>query len=454
VPEPAGPNLADLAGGVAATARPGEQLEVYVARADETDIRVYDGAVESLSVARTAGVGVRVISAHRQGFAWCGTLDAAAVRDAVADARDNAPFGAPDEWNRLPEPSDLDGAAPSEIDGWRDDVLATSTDAKVALALEVERAARGRARIRGVELAAYGDTAVEVALATSTGIEASMRRTVCSCATSALAGDDGETQTGYGVFAGRSVAELDPVAAAEEATTRAARLLGARPTRSRALPVVLDPLVTRSLLSLIGGALGGEAVLKGRSVFAGREGEVMGAAGVTLVDDPTRTEAFGAASHDSEGVPTRRTTLIDEGRIAAFLHNTHTGNRAGTASTGSAVRAGYRSTPGVGFRALHLVPGPDPPEALLAAEPELLYVQTVSGLHSGTNPVSGDLSVGAEGLMVRGGAFAEPVREVTIASTLPRLLRDVTAVASDERWLPGGAAGVSVLVREMTISGT
>ncbi|MCZ7528087.1 MAG: metallopeptidase TldD-related protein [Acidimicrobiia bacterium] len=131
----------------------------------------------------------------------------------------------------------------------------------------------------------------------------------------------------------------------------------------------------------------------------------------------------------------------------------YTGRRSGRGTTGSAVRGGYRSTPGVGPRALHLVPGIRSPEEILASVPEGLYVQSVSGLHSGTNPVSGDFSVGAEGLMVRDGAFAEPVREVTIASTLQRMLLDVVEVGSDVRWLPGAAAGVTLLVSEMTMSG-
>jgi PmbA protein len=89
----------------------------------------------------------------------------------------------------------------------------------------------------------------------------------------------------------------------------------------------------------------------------------------------------------------------------------------------------------------------------MAAAGDAFYVQSVSGLHSGTNPVSGDFSVGAEGLMLRDGAFAEPVREVTIASTLPRILLDVVEVGSDLTWLPGGAAGVTLLIGEMTLSG-
>jgi PmbA protein len=114
---------------------------------------------------------------------------------------------------------------------------------------------------------------------------------------------------------------------------------------------------------------------------------------------------------------------------------------------------GFKSTPSVGARALHLQPGTKSPSEILASVPEALYVQSVSGLHSGTDPVSGDFSVGAEGLMVRDGAFAEPVRELTIASTLQRMLLDVVEVGADLTWLPGGAAGLTLMLSDMTMSG-
>ncbi len=209
--------------------------------------------------------------------------------------------------------------------------------------------------------------------------------------------------------------------------------------------------MTRSLLALLGAALSGEAVLKGRSMFVGRQGEQVAAANVTLVDDPTLPDAFGAATHDGEGVPTRRVELVAAGVLQGFLQNVYTARRAGTRTTGSAVR-GFKSTPSVGARALHLRPGTKTPEAIVASVPEALYVQSVSGLHSGTDPVSGDFSVGAEGLMVRGGSFAEPVREVTIASTLPRMLLDVVEVGADLTWLPGGS-GLTLLLSDMTMSG-
>ena len=448
------PDLLDLAQRIAGAARPREEVEAYVVRSRETEVRVFDGEVESLSMAGVEGVGVRVIDDHRQGFAWAGSLEPAVVDETLDEARDNAAFGERDEWNGLPSPGDFDRVTPVPLDVWRESLLAVAPDDKVSLALEVERATRDAdARVRGVESAGYGDTAVEAAVANSLGVTSRSRRTMCSCSSFAMAGDGDETQTGYGFTAGRAFEELDAADAASDAAQRAVRLLGATKPKTRRLPIVLDPLVTRSLLAIIGSALGGEAVLKNRSMFMGREREQVAAPAVTLREDPTLHDALGASSNDAEGVPTRPVSLITGGRLLGFLQNTYTGRRSGVATTGSAVRGGFKSTPGVGARALYLEPGARGPEELLASVPSALYVQAVSGLHSGTNPVSGDFSVGAEGLLVRDGEFAEPVREVTIASTLQRILLDVGEVGSDLTWLPGGGAGMTLLVTEMTMSG-
>jgi PmbA protein len=447
-------DLLEVARRVAADARDGEQVEAYAVRSRDVDVAVFDGAVESLTVAEVEGVGVRVVGGGRQGYAWSGSLDADVVAETLAEARDNATFGSVDEAYGLATPDDWAGVEAAELDLWRDELLAVDPSRKVALALELDAATKGfDARIRGVESSAYGDSAVESAVASSSGVEARSRRTLCSVSAHAMAGDGAETRTGSGFSAARTLSELDVEAAARDAGERAVRLLGARQPASRRLPVVLDPLVTRSLVSLVGSALGGEALIKGRSLFVGREGESVAAPGVTLVDDPTVADAFGAATHDAEGVPTRRVVLIGNGRLDACLHNVYTARRSGTATTGSAVRGGFKTPPGVGARALFVAPGELSPDEIMASVSEALYVQTVSGLHSGTNIVSGDFSVGADGLMVRGGELAEPVREITIASTIQRMLHDVVHVGNDLRWLPGGGAGMTLLVGEMSVAG-
>jgi PmbA protein len=444
-------DLEQVAARVAGWARDGEQVEAYVARLRDTNVRVFDGDVESLSSAQTEGVGVRVVAGRRQGFAYAGALAEESLRDALTDARDNAGFGGVDEFLGLPEP---DGVAPAELDLFRAALEGCPADRKVDLALELDRAVRAAdARIRGVETAEYGDASSEMAVASSTGVSAHSRHTTCALYAFAIAGESADTQTGYGWSIGRAPDDLDVHAAATMAADRATRLLGARKPASRRVTAVLDPMVTAAFLGVLSGALSGESVLKGRSMFAGREGESVAVPDVTLVDDPTNSEARGAGRYDAEGLATRRNVLIDAGALRGFVHNAYTGRRSGTASTGSAVRGGFKTTPGTGTRALSLEPGDRTQAELLTEIGEGLLVLSVQGLHSGANPVSGDFSVGCEGLVVRDGAPAEPVREATIASTLQRMLLDVVGVGSDLEWLPGGAAGVSLAIRDVTLSG-
>jgi PmbA protein len=325
---------------------------------------------------------------------------------------------------------------------------------KVALALELERATRAAdPRIRQVSSADYSDSRVEVALVSTTGISSFRRRTNAFLSVDAIAGTGAETQTGTGFSVGRGPGELVPDEAMDDAVVRATRMLGAQKVQSAHCTVVFDPRVVSTLLGIVASALSGEAVVKGRSLFAGRVGESVAVGGVTLIDDPTDSRAYGATSHDGEGLACRRNVLISEGMLRMFVFDTVSARRAGTVSTGSAVRGGFAGTPSAGCRALVLSPGTKGLEEILAQVGDGLFVQSVTGVHSGVNPVSGDFSVGAEGLMISGGSLAQPVREVTVASTLQRMLQSVVEIGGDLRWLPGVAAGQTLAIADMTLSG-
>jgi PmbA protein len=230
-------------------------------------------------------------------------------------------------------------------------------------------------------------------------------------------------------------------------------MLGATKPASERLTVVLDPWVTAQFLGILAFTLNGESVLKGRSLFADRLGEEVATPIITLVDDPTDVRAFTATDTDGEGLATRRNALIEGGVLNKFVHNAYTARRMmGTTSTGSAVR-GFKSTPAVGCMATMLQPGDKTPAELVAEVGDGVLVQEVAGLHSGVNPISGDFSTGAEGLRIRGGQLGEPLREFTIASTLQKMLKDIVAVGNDLEFLPMSAAGVSVVIRDVTLSG-
>jgi PmbA protein len=444
-------DLLGLAERIVALARPGEQVEVFVARSRSTSVKAYGGEVEALTSAASAGVGIRVIDDHRQGFAHAGTLDEAVIAEVLDDARDNAGFGEQDEWLGLAEP---DGVAAVRQDLWRDAVVAFPTEQKVEIALALERAVKGiDRRVTGVRAAAYGDSQGEAAIASTTGMRQSWRATYCSASVSAIAVDGDETKTGAGVDNGRDPSELDLDRVAADAVDRATRLFGAKPVASQRLTVVFEPRLAATIIGLTGGTLSGERVLKGRSPFADRLGDAIAAECVVLVDDPTNPLSMGADEFDGEGLACRRNVLVDGGVLRGFLHDAYTGRRAGVPSTASAVR-GYRSTPTPGAQALAVAPGTRSFDDIVASIDHGFLVQDLSGLHSGVNAVSGDFSVGAEGLMIRGGAIAEPVREVTLASTLQRLLLDIREVGADLEWRPGGTGAATLVIDDVSLSGS
>ena len=443
-------DLIDLAQGLAARAEPGEELEAFVARGTSLSAKAYDGEVEAFTSAETFGVGIRVIRYGRMGFASAGTFDPSVLDDTLAEARDNATYAEPDEWAGLVSP---DGVEPPEMDLWRDDLATTSTEAKVQMALDMEAAIRGAdPRIFGVRSAGYSEGSGEAAVASSTGLVVGSRGTSCSLSATALAKEGDDTQIGGGFSAGRGVADLDFDEAVADAVLRSTRLLGAKQPATDKVTIVLEPRLAGTLLGIAGGTLTGDRVLKGRSPFADRVGEAIASPLLTLVDDPTDPRSFGADSHDGEGLATRVNPLIADGVLQGFLHDGYTGRRSGTASTGSAVRSS-RSTPAPGCQALVMAAGDQSPEDLLADVELGLFVQSFTGLHSGVNAVSGDFSVGADGLMIRDGQLAEPVREITLASTLQRLLLGIVAVGNDLDWRPGGATAATMVIADIAMSG-
>ena len=440
--------LAAGAGDAEATAQDSTGLE----------IRVFDGDVESLTEAGERGLGVRAWIGGRVGFAYGTDLSEDGVREVATDAVGAARVSDPDEFATAPEPAaeaDGSGDAGAFFDS---QVGAMPTEEKVGIAKAVEASAReADSRVVAVETAVYVDEQVRSALRSSTGLGGEYEATFAYAYLQAIAEKDGAKQTGLGFGLGRSPVALDPVAIGGEAAERAAQLLGAAKPGSRTCPVVLDPTVAASFAGFVGGVLCADSVQRGRSPFADRLGDEVASDAFALVDDGTDLEGMASAPIDAEGLPRRRTALIEGGRLAAYLHDSYTARRQGNGqqSTASASRAGYRSAPSVSTSNLLIEPGAKSLDELFAAAGEGVYVTDVAGLHSGVNPVSGQFSVGASGLLIEGGELGAPATEFTIASDLVSMLSAVTDAGADTRWVPFGGSVKTppLLVGEMTVGG-
>ena len=445
------PDLHELCAAAVEAATGDEAVEAYAEESRHTEASALRGEIEGLTFAESRGVGVRLIAGGRLGYAYAADPTPDEVREAVRRARENAALAEPDEFNVLAAPA---AAAPiAEL--YREDQANIPTDRKVALALDLERRAISiDPRASKIDAAQIGDAVSRVAIASTTGVQAEYARTDAWCVAVSLAVEGDETQTGFSFTIGRGIDDLGWEAIADEAVRRAVRMLGATKPPTAKVPIVLDQFAAMSFLGVLAGALSAEAVLKQRSLFASMVGQQVGSELFTLVDDGTITIGPAASPFDDEGVPTGRTELFTRGTLNGFLHNTYTAARTGggTRSTGNAKRGGYKSTPGVGTSNFYLDAGELSFDELLVRAEGGVLIQDVSGVHSGANPISGEFSVGATGLRIAGGALGEPLREMTVASTLPEMLAGITGVGSDLRFF-SSVGTPSVLFGEMTLAG-
>jgi PmbA protein len=443
------PDLSELAAAAVAAARGDEAVEAYAEETRHTEVRAHRAEVEGLTFSESRGVGVRLIAGGRLGYAYAADPSLDEVREAVERARENATFASEDENNVLPAAATAE-PLPSLF---REALAATPTERKVEITLELEHLATSAdERVRKVDHSEIGDAVSRVAIASTTGVDAEYARTDCWAVVEALAEEGDETQAGWSFRVGRDLDELQWRDVAAEAVERASRMLGATKPPTARVPVVFDPFAASAFLGVLAGALSAEAVQKGRSLFADLVGERVGSELFTLVDDGRLLEGPAASPFDDEGVATGRTELFEAGVLKAFLHNSYTAHRGGTTSTGNARRAGYKSVPGVGTSNFYLQAGDTPVAELLARADGGVLVQDVSGVHSGANPISGEFSVGATGLRIEGQALGAPLREMTVASTLPEMLAGIAAVGDDLRFFT--SVGVpTVLISEMTVAG-
>jgi PmbA protein len=403
-----------------------DDLEVYVEHRAITTVQASTGGgLRDIGRSDILGIGVRATTGERVGYASTtdttdsGLDDVLARAHANAEASDADPPGA-----RLPAPvaaqtrPDLCPAALTEM----------PLDAKVSLVTGLARRVTTLdPRVRRLDTAQWRDERREVAVTSTRGLAASYESAFAELWCDALGEDDHGTASDYAYWWGRDPTPVDVMAVAAEAVSRTVRLLGP-PTPIRGSdPVVLDPAVSGLLLEAIGKALTGGALGNLRSPFAGRLGARVAASLVQLSDDGTWGATPRAAPFDDEGVPRQCTQLIEDGVLIGAMHNTATAATSeGAMSTGNAHRNSYKALPRAAATALRLAPSAAKPDTGNAT-----YLQQVTGSGTGISPVTGRVSLGGVGFVMRDGEPAGRLPTVPIASDLLTILSELTYIHED-----------------------
>jgi PmbA protein len=422
--------------------------ESYMVRSKELSIEVRGGAVETMKLAEDRGIGLRLINNGKIGFAFTTDLTETGIEDLAKQALANSGNTEEDEYHTLPEVS----IQYPELELYDSTINNATVEQKIQLAVAMEQAAKNYdSRVKIIETSSYSDGEVEVFIANSKGLSTSYKGAYCGIYIALVAGEGEESQTGFAIDYNLKYNQLDPVKVGKQAAERAVRMLGAKPIPTQRMPVVLDSYVATSFLGLLAPALAGEAVQKGRSLFAGKVGQKVASNAITITDDGSLPGGIASAPFDGEGVPTSKTVLIKNGVLEGYLHNSYTAAKDGVKSTGNGVRGSFKSTPEVGTTNFFIEPGTTSANEIIKDISKGIYITEVMGMHT-ANPISGDFSLGAAGILIENGKFTNSVRGVAIAGNVMELLSAVDAVGSDLQFY-GSKGAPTIRIAQMTISG-
>jgi PmbA protein len=424
--------------------------ECTLAEGEEFSAQVRMRELEKLKDAGSRRAGIRVLIGKRVGSAHTSDLSSAGMLQMVESAIALAGISTEDPFADLPEPAEL-GSLSGDLRLYSDDILKFDTAARIQAAIETEEAALAwDPRVTNSEGASFSAYTGERVFANSRGFAGNYRTSSCSLSTTPVAKHGDSMERDFWYSSARSHAKLDsPASVGRRAAERTIRRLGARKVPTQKAPVIFDSITARSLLGNIFEAVEGDSIYRKASFLEGKLGERVASDNVTVIDDATLPGLFGTAPFDDEGVPSRRTVVIDRGILKSYLLNSYTARKLGMRTTGNAAR-GVTGNAGVGHGNFFLEKSDRPPEEIIRGIRRGLYLTELIG--HGVNIVTGDYSRGAAGLWIENGEFAYPVSEITIAATLQHMLMDVEAAGSDLEFR-GSVASPTLLIREMTISG-
>src|SRR6202167_4163826 len=417
--------------------------ECVVREGDEFSTLVRLGQVETLKESGSRSIGVRVFFGQRAASTYSSDFSAAGL--------DLLKITSEDPCGGIPDAAQL-GALTGDLDLYHEDVYSLPGPDRIDYARRAEKAALDfDPRIKNSEGGSFDAATGHKVLANSHGFVGEYRRSYCSVSAVPIAQtEEGAMQRDYWYSVARMLSKLEsPEQVGKGAAERTLRRLGARKAKTAQVPVIFDPMVATSILEHIFEGVNGDSVYRGASFLAGKLGQKIAGDNVTIIDDGTIAGGFGTSPFDGEGVPTRRTVVIENGVLRSYLLNTYTAKKLGLKTTGNASR-GLAGTPGIGPGNYFLQPGSKTAKQLISGIKEGLYVTEFLG--QGVNLVTGDYSRGASGMWISGGELAYPVEEITVAGNLKELFFNISEIANDLEFR-GAVAAPTIRVDGLTVGG-
>ncbi|MGI6240189.1 MAG: TldD/PmbA family protein, partial [Christensenellales bacterium] len=412
------------------------ECEVYYEAGASFSASIFKGELTDYNVSDAQGLGFRALYRGKMGYASTQAFDEAAIEMLADAARTNAELIGSEDQQFL-----HDGAGEyQKIELYNPAIEDLSAAEKIALARSIEdKTVAADARVEQIKGCAVFTESQEVRIVNTKGLDAGYRANVIGGYVTpiARAGDEVNSATKLFLTADPENMGIDDMIA--DAVKEAVDGLVWEQPPSGAYRVVIHAEAMRDLLRVFSGIFSADSAQRGMSLFNGREGAVVAADCVTIVDDPHIAGSIGSAPFDGEGVPTYRKEVIKAGVLTTLMHNLRTAHKQGVRTTANASRPSYAATIGVSPTNFFIEPGADDLQALIGELGDGLLIAGLQGLHAGANEISGDFSLSAHGYRVMGGEVRGCVRQITVAGNFYQLLKDIERVGNDLAFgFPGG----------------
>jgi len=431
---------------VEAILKRGYDYEIYMESVEKLLIETSNEQPENVSKSKELGVGIRVIKDFRQGFAYTTEVSQESVQRCVKRAIESLEL-TPEDRGFVLNKNPFKGEVKAVYD---EQGTSLSVEDRVQTLINLERLTkRFDSRIVGSRKSSLKELKVEVYCLNSYGLEYSYRTTYFSCFTSALAADKGEEAISYEYRASRYIRDIDFEEMARDASFKATAQLGASSYETKTMPVLFFRDSAASLLEAFSPMFLGDSLVKDKTMLKGKEGALVGSPLLTIVDDGLLENGVGSLDLDAEGVPSRKNLVIEKGVFKGFLHSVYTAVRCGMEPTGNSVRHSFKNLPVSGIRNLYIEKGAHSLEDLLNVYDETFLVLDLMGLHT-VDPVSGDFSLGASGIIFKKGKREKAVKGVVLGGNIKDIWERLTGVGNDFR-MYGSIGSPSLLVESITV---
>ena len=426
------------------------EADIIIADGETFSVQVRLGAVDRLTKAREKHLGLRVFVGKRSASTSTSDFSADSLNQLVAETCTLAKAVVEDQVSGLPSADQMAGERP-DLDLY--DSTRLNTEQQIELAKRVEAAAMSTdERVTNSEGGDFDSSSGRVVLGNSHGFLGEYQSSSFSMSVSPVATDPetGAMQRDSWYAVQRTFSKLDsPEAVGLEAARRTVRKLGAKKVETQRVPVIFDSETAGSLMGNLCSAVSGYSLYKGASFLAGQLDKSLAPEYVTVYDDGRVVGGLGSRPFDGEGLPTRKTTVVERGVLKSYLLDTYSGRKLGLASTGNASRS-VGENPSVGPTNFYLAPGTKTAQDIIKTVKQGLYVTDLIGF--GINMVTGDYSRGAAGFWIEGGELAYPVEEITIAGNLKEMFAGIEMIGSDLVFR-GRIASPTVKIAEMMVAG-